>query len=212
MKHISRTRFSGGLGVLTLAFQLLTSSAAQAAPDTEVATPPDMARATPVKRQALDWAQPATWIPDSSPGTAKVTAAGEKQQALRIEAQFTDPNEDLHWAFPMRDFAPPLNFADFDGIAFEFTSNIAETKSTVGIALWEPGRTVYIATTAAAGDKRRVVLLFRDFIWGQWSPKDPNNRLDLDKISRVQIGFYTQHPKMWLEAGSFELVKFAPTP
>jgi hypothetical protein len=211
MKNISRIRFSGGLGVLTLAFQLLTPSAAPAAPDEEVATPPNMAEATPIKRQALDWAQPAAWVPDSSPATVKVTAVGEKQQALRIEAQFADPNE-LHWAFPMRDFDPPLDFSDFDGIAFEFTSNVAETKSTVGISLWEPDRVVYHAATLAVGDKRRVVFLFRDFAWAPWATKDPNRRLDLDKISRIQIGFYTGHPKMWLEAGSFELVKFAPAP
>ena len=212
MKNIYRIRFSGGLGVLTLAFQLLITSAAQAAPDEEVATPPNMAEATPVKRQALDWIQPAAWTPASSPATVTVTAVGEKDaknQALRIEAQFTDTNEE-QWAFPMRSFDPPLNFSDFDGIAFEFTSNVAETKSTVGISLWEPDRVVYHAATLAVGDKRRVVFLFRDLSWRPWASKDPNGRLDLDKISSVQIGFFTRHPKMWLEVGHFELVKFAP--
>ncbi len=212
MKNIYRIRFSGGLCVLTLAFQLLTPSAAPAAPGEGAATPPNMAEATPVKRQALDWIQPAAWVRHSSPATVTVTAVGEKDaknQALRIEAQFTDTNKE-QWAFPLRSFVPPLDFSDFDGIAFEFTSNVAETRSTVGITLWEPDRVVYHASTTAAGDKRRVVFLFRDLTWRPWASKDPNGRLDLDKISSIQIGFFTQHPKMWLEAGHFELVKFAP--
>lgn len=166
----------------------------------------DTAALTPTQRKALDWTNAAKWQPSAS-GNGAVTVNVVDAGAIRMEARFKGEGD--RWAYPILSFDAPMDFSEYDGIAFDLKTDASDADSHVRMILTEASGAQYLMGTRIYGDKRRVVFLFRDMKWGSFSPPDPNHRLDLKQITAVKLGCNTSRDAMWFEAGNFELVKFA---
>jgi hypothetical protein len=165
----------------------------------------DLAELTPVARKPLDWADASKWFPESS-DNGTVTIEPSFPNTVRITSQFTTAGD--RWAYPILQFAQPLDLSGFDGIAFELEGDLDAINILVGLMLIEPNGSHYFKQTSLIFGKRRVVFLFKDMRWGNFSPLDNNSQLDLNHISAVKLGLNTPRNEAHFEAGHFELVKY----
>ena len=168
----------------------------------------DPALLTPQRRRALDWADPAKWDASNVAAGGKTTLSAPKHGTLRAVATFEGTGD--RWAYPTLPFASPMDLSEWDGLAFQLKTESGTPNSWVRLMLDEPSGSTYVGPAVTAPDgPRRIVLLFRDFEWGPFSPADPDGKLDLNKIKLFQMGCNTPGSLMAFEASDFELVKFA---
>lgn len=198
------TPVGGGLGTLKMSAR--AQFGGKAVPSSASHFQFDTAALTPAQRKTLDWAHAAKWQPSAS-GNGTVTVNVVDAGAIRMEARFKGEGD--RWAYPILSFDAPMDFSEYDGIAFDLKTDASDADSHVRMILCEASGAQYLMGTRIYGDKRRVVFLFRDMKWGSFSPPDPNHRLDLKQITAVKLGCNTKRNWMWFEAGNFELVKFA---
>lgn len=211
------------MGRAVLTFPLIPASAGETSVDVvasgrfpgEVVAPSrsrfaiDPAALTPIRRQALDWADAAKWVANNVSAGGQATLTVPTPGTVRIASTFTGAND--RWAYPILRLPPGTHLSGWDGIAFDLKTEAATPNSWVRMQLQEDGGSSYVSSAVIAPDgPRRVVLLFRDMQWGSFSPPDPDSRLDLNHVSTVLLGLNTPGATMAFEASHFELVKFGP--
>ncbi len=159
----------------------------------------------PVKREALDWSDPARW--QTPPGLHDYTLTangGALHCDVRTNAR---PNGDP-WAYPEMRFEKPMDFSAYDGIAFDLKCDLNDANSWVRMTLVKPNGAQYMNGTRVYGDKRRIVFMFREMWQTSFISPDPEHNLDLSKIVAVKLGAGTTQPSMAFDIDGWELVKF----
>jgi hypothetical protein len=165
----------------------------------------DLAAIRPIQKKSVNWGATTTWIPECSVnGTANLEFAAP--DIIRISADFTQKGD--RWAYPVLKFAQPNDLSGYDGISFNLESDIEDINTRVGFMVIEPNGSHYFSQTPLVFGKRRLIFLFKDMRWGNFSLSDNNSQLDLNQISAIKLGLNTQRNEAHFEASHFELVKY----
>lgn len=169
----------------------------------------DIARITPAETLDLELGDPARWRANIS-GNGRMEVRAGEDGAVRFDIMFQRAGD--RWAYPRVEFDPPVDWSDYDGIAFDYRCHGDDTRTTVRLQVIEQGGPHYLTAGGrpARGEWQQVASMFEDLTWGSFSPPDPNGRLDLDAIAGLMIGLNTPHDEVWLEVRNVRLVRLEP--
>ncbi len=126
----------------------------------------------------------AKWKPSSSKGEL---AFSVKDGMAEAKARL---NGGDRWVYPWLPLAEAEKPGDsWDGIAFTLTAGT--TPATYHVMLREPGGAIWstsLPDIPADGKAHRVVVLFNEFAWANYTPHDANGKLDPPTIEAIAIG------------------------
>jgi len=166
----------------------------------------DLAKITPVRHEALDWANDASrWKREAAQGCA-LSLTNSTPGTLRFDAKFAD-NID-RWAYPVLQFNKPVDMSHYEGLAFDLNVPEESNASLVRVMFVETSGAHYIGTTVPTAGKRRIVFMFRNLERLDHMGIDPNGHFDPDAIAAVKLGCNAGRNYLVFEASNFELVSF----
>jgi hypothetical protein len=165
----------------------------------------DPASLTPIAEQPLDLS-PDVWTTSVS-GNGKAEHRQGEGGAFVLIGRFDKPGD--RWCYATQSFAVPRDFRNFSGVSFEVRSSADDLNSRVRFMVAEPNGARYFTEAGAPASKQwqKLVFTFSDMVWGAFSSPDPKGKLDLDKISHIEVGFNTPLDDMTLEVRDLKLVK-----
>ncbi len=166
----------------------------------------DLARVKAAKELGLGLDEPARWQKNiSGNGTMEIRAGADG--GVRFDATFTAPGD--RWCYPRADLGRPTDFSAYHAIAFEYRCHADDEQMTVRVQLIEPNGSAYFTSTGwkAKKDWTRATAAFADLVWGSFSPKDPNGKLDVKAIRALMVGLNTPRDAASLEVRSVRLVR-----
>jgi hypothetical protein len=113
------------------------------------------------------------------------------------------------WCYPRVSFDPAQDWSRYQALAFEYRFDTEDSGTVARLQVIETGGPCYLGRSYPATRQwRRAVVPWGDLGWGPWSPKDPNEKLDLNSIMGLMIGCNTALDKLTLEVRKVELVAF----
>jgi len=144
------------------------------------------------------------WKPSSSPADLKFSV---NEGTVEVAAMMKGGDR---WVYPWL----PLGATDrpdgsWDGIAFTIVPS--KTPATYHAMLREPdGATwsVSLPDVPADGKPHRVVMLFDEFSWANYTPHDANGKLDCSSIEAIAIGGNPKGEDFSYTVSGIEWVKF----
>lgn len=165
----------------------------------------DAASLIPTEERGLSLAV-GGWRPGiSGNGVAEHSQGPDGEYVLT--ARYHQPGD--RWCYSTLAFDPPSSFAGYDGVSFEVKASANDESTRIRFMVGEPNGARYYTPDGAPAraDWQRVVFLFRDLQWGSFSSPDDNGRLDLNRVSRIELGSNTARDEMTLEFRHLRLVK-----
>jgi len=165
-----------------------------------------MADVTPLARKEVATAkEQGSWKPSSSAADLKFAVTDGK---VEVSAKMKGGDR---WVYPWL----PLPAADrsddsFDGIAFTIVPST--TPATYHAMLKEPNGATWsisLPDVPADGEPHRVVMLFDEFAWANYTPHDTNGKLDRPAIEAIAIGGNPKGVDFSYSVSGIEWVKFA---
>lgn len=146
------------------------------------------------------------WRPNiSGNGVAEHSQGPDGEYVLA--ARYHQPGD--RWCYSTLAFDPPSSFAGYDGVSFEVKASASDESTRIRFMVGEPNGARYYTPEGAPAraDWQRVVFLFRDLQWGSFSSPDDNGRLDLNRVSHIELGSNTARDEMTLQFRHLRLVK-----
>lgn len=165
-----------------------------------------MAEVTPLARKEIAAAkEQGNWKPSSSAADLKFAVTDGK---VEVNAKMKGGDR---WVYPWLPL-PAADRADdsFDGIAFTIVSSA--TPATYHAMLKEPNGATWsisLPDVPADGKPHRVVMLFDEFAWANYTPHDANGKLDRPAIEAIAIGGNPKGDDFGYGVSGIEWVKFA---
>ncbi len=147
---------------------------------------------------------PKDWTPGISGGGELKLSAGEGG-ALRVEAAFKGEGD--RWTYPALVFDPPRDLTRFEALRVRLKVVQPADGLIIRVQLIEPGGVHYLTEDGLRpkpGEVADWVVPFREFGHGGFSAPDPNNKLDLDRIERLLVGFNQKGDRAVVEFLSVE--------
>jgi hypothetical protein len=131
-----------------------------------------------------------------------------------IEFHFSFHGEGDRWAYPYVSFHPPVDFNHYDAIRFDYKLLSTDTTTVLRLMLGNPNGSLFLnpAGLEPTREWKTVIIPFRSFVWGDFSPPAPQNRLDLHHIERLLLGCNTQQNDVTLMVRHIALVRYADVP
>ncbi len=129
---------------------------------------------------------------DAKPNTASVSVqAGSEPGTVRFKYDFTASNQ---WIYPYLELPSSLDLSLSSGIAFSIYAEGDVDQTDVKLILAEDGGGKYYTFNGFEIKEgwNRYVIPFGMLSAATFGPPDPNGRLDLDQVKRIQIGINTQ--------------------
>ncbi len=168
---------------------------------------PDPAKLPPASRRSLAAGEPTAWKTNIS-GNGTMTVSGPDPGVVRFDIRFTAPGD--RWAYPVMQFQPSADLHTFEGIAFDYRCAGDDDQTHVRLQIIESGGSAYAGVDGLVATKqwRRAIVPFAELRYGDYSPKDANGRLDLDRVASLMIGCNTPRNTVMLEVRNVEAVSF----
>lgn len=141
------------------------------------------------------------WIENAS---GKVSIS-DINGGIRFYATF--PAVADRWVYPILRFAPALDLSPYDGIAMDVSVSAPPPDTVANLMLNVPGGATYVAQVPAAKTPSRIVVLFKDLDWAGFSHPDPAGRLDLRKVTGLQLGANTKADAVTIDVSNVEAVQ-----
>ena len=165
----------------------------------------DLASIPPTAELPLNLSLTAWHTGISGNGTAE-QAQGPNGEYI-LNAKFDKPGD--RWCYSNCNYDTPQNFSQFNAVSFDVRCSRDDDKTIVRFMVGEPSGARYYTEGGkpATADWQRVTFAFSDMGWGAFSPPDPNGKLDLDKITHLEVGFNTPADGMKMEVRNLRLVK-----
>ena len=165
----------------------------------------DLASIPPTAELPLDLNTTA-WHPGISGNGTTDQSQGPNGEYV-LKAKFDKAGD--RWCYATSSFDTPKDFSQFNAVSFEVRCSRDDDKSIVRFMVGEPNGSRYYTEGGkpATADWQRVTFAFKDMGWGAFSSPDPNGKLDLDKVSHIEIGFNTPADDMTMEVRNLRLVK-----
>ena len=140
-------------------------------------------------------------------GHGDMQVAAGPDGAVRFAFQFSEDGD--NWAYPRVAFQPPRDMTAYDGLRFEYRTDTKDAGA-VRALLFEPEGAGYISDSGLGGSTewRSVTVLFSQLGYVSATGRDPNGKLDLDRIAGLSIGAHCKPRSVVLEVRNVELVKF----
>jgi hypothetical protein len=164
----------------------------------------DLASIPPTAELPLDLKTTAWKVGISGNGTAEQSQGPNGEYVLK--ARFDRPGD--RWCYSTCTFDGVKDFSKFDAVSFEVRCSRDDDKSVVRFMVGEPNAARYYTEGGvhATADWQRVTFAFKDMGWGAFSPPDPDGKLDLDKVSHIEVGFNTPGNDLTMEVRNLRLV------
>ncbi|MDG0809101.1 S-layer homology domain-containing protein [Cohnella rhizosphaerae] len=120
-----------------------------------------------------------------------VIEAGSATGAVRYKYSFGETNQ---WAYPFLQVNGSTVFAGKSGIAFKVYAEADIPQTDLKLIVNEDNGSRYYTLNGFSikAGWHTYIVPFRQLVLATFGPPDPNNRLDLDRLTSVQLGINTQ--------------------
>ncbi|MFD0714493.1 S-layer homology domain-containing protein [Paenibacillus sp. GCM10027626] len=138
-----------------------------------------------------------------APSGTGMVEAGRKTGSVRFKYSFGEPNQ---WAYPFLDLPEGFDISSMSGFAFNIFADEDIAQTDLKLIVNERNGSRYYTLNGFAIKKgwNSFLVPFGLLSLATFGPPDDNDRLDLDRLTSVQIGINTQ----LTDVPSFEIAGF----
>ncbi len=167
----------------------------------------DLSHTEALKSEPLGVERPEAWRKNIS-ANGKMEIAPGPDGGVAFDISFHGPGD--RWCYPDIALAQAADWREWEGVSFDYRFDTADKGTVVRFQVTEQGGPAYMTGPGFPAGKewKRAVALFPELVWGSFSRKDENGRLDLDRIVGWRIGCNTKLDRLRLEVRDVKLVRF----